>query len=296
MADHAFHLAQGAQDFDTFAQLWPDKWGSFEDTASVQLTIVRAMQGGSAFLVRRTEGAPVGAVVIDLETYENTLFVPVLVPGGDSAEERAEVKQKLTAFIVKAALTVGADRMLFMRDADPKHEQAVKEFAGLAKQRKFPGQIHVLGTVRNLFGDGRNISVNSLFIPASQRPNLLKTMMGETHDVMRAAATLTGAQGDDKAMMTAMARISGGGGLGGAGGPLHESDGICSGCKEKDDKEFKDGKDREKSDRTMSLQVDPNRAGATGILQALPNLNVVTPPGVVPVGGSGPSILEQPVV
>jgi hypothetical protein len=284
MADHNLHLAQGAQDFDTFARLWPKRWGTFKDQVSPQVTVTNAMQSGSAFLVRRSDNTAVGAVVIDLETYERTLFVPILLAGGASDQERADVRHAVTGFIVKAALTVGAERMLFIRDADPKHDQAVKEFAGLAKTRKFPGQIHVLGTVQNLFGDGRTVSINSVFIPAQQRPNVLKTMMGETHAaVLRAATTLARASGDDAALMAAMSRVA-----------SARDAAVCSGCGEKGGK---DGdKHDKKDDAQRALQVDPARAGLTGLLGALPKLNVVSPPGAVSGGGGEPTVIQQPIV
>lgn len=258
MAQPVLHLGQGRDDFDQVA-------GFVEvvglNRRTITSLIPAAMQRGQLVVARDEDSKKVlGSTVLDTTSIEGALFVPFLLVGESSP---VTTMRRLLSLIFSAAITGNVERIVVMRDADPRLRQAVRDFNAELKSKGVRATLRSTGTVRNQFGDGRDVTTLSLFIPASARPNLTANLDQAVNTLVRTEVEIAVRMGRP--------------GPSGVGGPGGRGVAFCSGCSEKTGKEkdggskdgSKDGKDKE-GGKEGKEQPKEGKDGKDGVELQLP--------------------------
>jgi hypothetical protein len=216
VADYVFHIGEGPNDFSATASMWPGRYGAFAGNQSAASCIVDAIRSGSLIMMRdRADDRVVGATVLDYLTSARSIYVRFNLIREDE-KDRASILRAQIEMVIKLLILKKLNRLVVYRDQDIAEETAIAEFNKLAQSYGIPMGVEILGTVRDLFGDGRKVSLTSVFIQRCDRPDLVS-------NVVKIAKT------------TADSAIRSVRGLGVAAGI------FCSGCKEA----TKNGKDKE---------------------------------------------------
>jgi hypothetical protein len=257
MGQPVLHLGQGRSDFDQVAG-FVDPLGL--NPRTIASLIPAAMQRGQLVVARDEDSKKVlGSTVLDTTSIEGALFVPFLLVGDSSP---VSTMRRLLSLIFSAAITGNVKRIVVMRDADPRLRQAVRDFNAEIKSKGVRATLRASGTVRNQFGDGRNVTTLSLFIPARSRPNLTANLDQAVNTLVRTEVEIAARMGST--------------GPGSVGGPGHGV-AFCSGCNEKRGKEkeggskdgSKDGKDKE-GGKEGKEQPKEGKEGKDGVELTLP--------------------------
>lgn len=222
MAQPVFHLGQSRDDLEATAALL--RANQFGDRSARSL-VPSAMQRGELVLARdKTSKKPLGVAILDTTTIPGALFIPFVMTAKDeSSASQASIHRKLVDLIFTAALVKGVDRVVVMHDKDPRAAQVAKEFNTQIASKGIKVKARLMGTVKNMFGDGRTVTTGAVFIPKSQRPNLMANLTQSVDTLSRVS------------LQTAA-------GAGGGGDPA-----ICSGCNEKTGKDKESGKEGKES-------------------------------------------------
>ncbi|HXC11619.1 MAG TPA: hypothetical protein VNV39_02125 [Stellaceae bacterium] len=243
-------VAEGHDDYNAFSSLWPEKYGRFEGNPSAQQIIVNALRAGSAILARNSsDSTPLAATVLDFDSYREALFVPFILIS-DGISNRAAIQRRMLELILKAFDASRVHRLLFVTDDSKDHRAAVADFNEAGAKAGLPAALKIVGHAENLYGDGRKVMFNELFITSRERPDLTVGMTSVT-----ASSTSGGPEPDSGQIAIAAARsISGAAGIGAQ--VLNNrlmSEACCSGCGEKDkEKEKEIGKDKDGAERLIS--------------------------------------------
>ena len=231
MGEPIIHLGQGEGDFQQ-ASSFVQRLGIGQRSA---LSLIpTAVQRGQLVIARDDDTREVlGTTILDTTAIEGALFVPFLLVRDDDSGGATAIR-RLLSLIFSAVITSNLERVVTVRDADPRLKQAVKDFNAELKNRGVKATLRTTGAVKNQFGDGRNVTHLSLFIPASARPNLMANLSQSVNTLVLTEMRIS-------------ARISTGLGVPGGGARA-----FCSGCNEKSGKDkdggkegSKDGKDKE---------------------------------------------------
>lgn len=233
MRDFLFHIAEGADDYNAVAKLLQQRFGNFDRDRSKQTLISNSIMSSSLIIMRdKACDGVLGATIIDLTSYEGSLFIPFILVD-ENHEHKGLVNRRLMELIIKALVIMDIKRILFMLEEDTKHARAIQEFNKLMKDEKLPVELDVIGTVRDMFGDGRTISVGQLFIPPDERPDLVSNVIEKTRNIVRSVGEIA----KEQIIL-----------------------GCCSGCKEdKDGKEGKDGKDGSDAKEGSEISIGANQ-------------------------------------
>jgi len=180
--EFVLHVGEGPDDFTAAVTTWPRRFGHAN-----QEVIATAMRNGNLILVRdKSDDRVVGGVILDFSTYGRSLFVPAIwVRDGETGQP--SIVRKLLEMVIKALIISGRDRLVAMRDVNADDKKAVTQFNKLAKSGRLPVNVKVTGTVNDLFGDGRKVSVTSLFIQSSDRPDLVNNVVTMSRRVVDSA-------------------------------------------------------------------------------------------------------------
>ena len=174
MREFVYHIGEGQDDYHAAVSIWPKRFGN-----TCGGTIATAMRSGGLILTRdKSDDQVVGATILDFSTYKRALFVPLVwVRDNEDKKARALVLRDQLELIIKALILSGRDRLMAMRDESEDNKRTVKEFNKLARSNRVPVRIEVMGTVHDLFGDGRTVAVTSLFIQSPDRPDLVSNVL-----------------------------------------------------------------------------------------------------------------------
>jgi hypothetical protein len=230
MSAFAYRIADGITDFNAVAEIWPKRFGDFQHARTVQRLLSTAIRDGALVLTSTTEGQVVAAIVLNLTNYENTLFIPFVLIS-PQAEDRQELLSAQFELMLKVLILSGAQRLMIVRNTGQSILAAIPDFNARLQKAGVPLHMDVVGQAKNLYGDDRDVTFCSLFIPPQSRPDLMA-------NVTAAASTI--AVGEIELMKE------------------HRIADFCSGCKEgkgeKDSKEYKerkDGKDEKDTDQVV---------------------------------------------
>jgi len=249
MRQFVFHIGEGPDDYHAVISTWPKRFGRANEGL-----VATAMRNGNVILTRdKSDDKVVGGAILDFSTYSHSLFVPVIWVS-DGEKGQASIVRKLLEMVIKALILSGRDSLVAMRDVNADDKKAVTQFNKLARSSGLPFGIKVLGTVNNMFGDGRKVSVTSLFIQSSDRPDLVSNVLTISRKVVDNA-------------------IRSGRGMGAAAE-------FCSGCKESKEKESdkepgkgekgeKDGKELEMRSPFTKLNPEGEPTSLVGLYNQL---------------------------
>jgi hypothetical protein len=245
VADYVFHIGEGPNDFSATASMWPGRYGAFAGNQSAASCIVDAIRSGSLIMMRdRADDRVVGATVLDYLTSARSIYVRFNLIREDE-KDRASILRAQIEMVIKLLILKKLNRLVVYRDQDIAEETAIAEFNKLAQSYGIPMGVEILGTVRDLFGDGRKVSLTSVFIQRCDRPDLVS-------NVVKIAKT------------TADSAIRSVRGLGLAAE-------ICSGCKEskekESDKEPGKGEKGEKDGKELEITKLALEVEATNLFQ-----------------------------
>jgi hypothetical protein len=218
---YVFHIGEGPDDFSAAASIWPKTYGDFAGNTCAASALAQAIRSGGLIMVRdRSDDHVVGATALDYSTSARSIFVRFNLVKEDE-EDRALILRAQIQMVMNLLILRGLNRVVVHRDEDIADQAQIGEFDKLAQSYGIPIGVEILGTVSDLFGDGRNVSLTSIFIQPSDRPDLVS-------NVVNVAKTTA-----DSAIRSARGLVF--------------AAGICSGCKEgKEGGEKKDGKDGDK--------------------------------------------------
>jgi hypothetical protein len=224
--EYVFHIGEGPDDFSAVASMWPKRYGVFAGNQCAESDIANAIRGGSLIMIRdKSDDHVIGATVLDYSTSADSIVVRFNVIKEDE-EDPASILRAQIEMVIKLLIHRGLNRLVVHREQDIADDTALARFNEFAQSYGLPIRIEVLGTVRDLFGDGRTVSLTSVFIQPSDRPDLISNVVS----VAKTAAS------------SAFQSVGG----------LVFAAGICSGCKEgKEGGEKKDGKDGDKAAAMM---------------------------------------------
>ncbi len=210
-----FHLADGPDDYHAAIKSRPAKFSN-----TCERLVASAMRNGGLILTRdQSDDQVVGGTIFDFSTYEHALFVPLTWVSDDETEKtQALIFRSQLELVIKALIVSGRERLLAWRDESADDKRTIKDFNKLPRSNRMPVKMEVQGTVRDLFGDGRTVSITSLFIQPSDRPDLMNNVISMSKTIV------------DSAIRSARGR----------------ADGFCSGCKENDKKDKDKEKEKEK--------------------------------------------------
>jgi hypothetical protein len=193
---YSFHLAETADDYHSIASIWPKARGSMTGGTCGGARLPVALQNGSLILTRtKKEKQLVGATILDLTSYAPSLFIPLFLVRED--EDRPNVMRKQLELVIQTLLISNANRLLIMRTHSAEEERLFKEFNSVAEKHSLPVSVEGLGSVRDLFSDGRDVSLNALFIKDSERPDVRKHLMNATGTIADAVLRIAARTGDD---------------------------------------------------------------------------------------------------
>ena len=202
-----FHIAQTSGDLDaTIGMMGADFSNQCPETI-----LPRAMQRGELIILRDDEtGEVVAATVLDTSSVTKAVFVPFVLVRSEVPDSALALRQMLE-LIVTALISGEAERLVFMRNEDERNVRAINDFNQALANQNIRISLRSMGTVENRFGDGRNVTTASLFIPQDQRPDLLANLQQTVGKVVQAGVRVSNslAANDGKVV-------------------------ICSGCGEKD--------------------------------------------------------------
>jgi hypothetical protein len=209
--EYVFHIGEGPDAFNAVASMWPKRYGVFAGNQCAEFGIADAIRRGSLIMIRdKSDDHVIGATVLDYSTSAGSIVVRFNVIKEDE-EDPASILRAQIEMVVKLLIHRGLNRLVVYRHQDIADETAIGEFNALAQSYDLPIRVETLGTVRDLFGDGRTVSLTSVFIQPSDRPDLTSNVV----NVARATAD------------NAFRGVRG----------LVFAEGACSGCKESKEKE-----------------------------------------------------------
>ncbi len=242
-----YQIAEGRDDFQAFMSVWPEKFGPIGDNHSAQRLIEKAFRAGSAILSRDpSDNHPMAATILDFDSYGDALFVPFILIA-DAVTKRAHAQRRMLKLVLSAFEASHAKRLLFVTDDSKQHRAAVEDFNRLGAEAGLAAALEIVGHADDLYGDGRSVMFNQLFIPSSNRPDLTSHLVDPPQEVAASSTAPDRDQYDDEEPPTTLAAMGFSGGIAGLGGQIL-GDGLmaacCSGCGEKSGKE-KEGKEKD---------------------------------------------------
>jgi hypothetical protein len=222
MASFTISMASGPEDLQDLEKIWPTaRLGSFNDSTCGSLSR-DALRNGQLFILRDGKGEVAGATAVDWRFSDRALYVPFIAVDTTTAAGAIGAKTLLEAVVRIGIQAPRVDRILFAMTTAEIPDGAIEVFNDRLAGAKINLHLEPLGRNRDLFGDGRDVTIAALFIPQQDRPDVSAATVGAiARGVSKAAAA---AQGESQLLAEA----------------------CCSGCSEKTSKDGKEnGKDKE---------------------------------------------------
>lgn len=222
MASHTVSMASGPQDLEDLENIWPiARLGPFRDSTCGSLSR-DALRNGQLLILRNGNGEVAGATAVDWRFSDRALYVPFIAVDTTTAAGAVGARTLMEAVVRIALQAPRVERILFAMTTAEIPDGAIDRFNEELASAEINLRLEPLGRNRDLFGDGRDVTIAALFIQQQDRPDVSAATAGAiARGVSKAAAA---AQGGNQLLAQA----------------------CCSGCSEKTSKDGKEnGKDKE---------------------------------------------------